>query len=263
MPKASDYTSSSLKKILYIGDSGTGKTTSLFSLLAACKRLRIIDFDSLLTPLLTYTRMRKPELLDNIEFQSFRDKTRMTDMGPIVDGIPKAWIDSCKALDKWEDGSRPGAWGPDYVLVIDSHTTQARAAYTHARGLQGASGIPEGVAAKGVEPRAIYHTAQKSMLNIIAEITAEHFNTNVIVIAHIKYMEHDGTTKGYPLSVGNALSPEIPTYFPIVCQATKVGGQRIIRTRSSAMIDLKDPKAFDPAYATELPMDTGLAEIFK
>jgi hypothetical protein len=29
------------------------------------------------------------------------------------------------------------------------------------------------------------------------------------------------------------------------------------------MIDLKDPKAFDPAYASEMPMDRGLAEIFK
>lgn len=263
MPSALDHEASSLRKLLYIGDSGSGKTTSLFSLLKAGKKLRIFDFDNLLSPLITVTRLHAPELLSHIEFMPFRDRYRSTDMGPIIDGQPQAFTKSLKALDTWEDGSKPAEWGSDYVAVIDSHTTQARSAYFWARGLQGAAGIPEGVASKGVEPRAIFFTAQQAVMNVIANLTSEHFRTHVIVIAHIKYLEHGGMTKGYPLSVGTAISPEIPTYFPIVAQATKTGERRIIRTRSSAMIDLKDPKAFDPAYATELPMDTGLAEIFR
>jgi len=263
MPKASDHKSSSIKKVLYIGDSGTGKTTSLFSLLKMGKKLRIYDYDNLLSPLIIYTRMKAPELLDNIEFMSFRDQMKSTELGPIIDGQPKAFVDSLKAFDKWEDGTRPSAWGSDYVVVVDSHTTQARAAYFWARGLQGAAGIPEGIATKGVEPRSIFFTAQQAVMNVIANLTSEHFSCNVVVIAHIKYLEHDGQTKGYPLSVGTAISPEIPTYFPAVALAMRSGGKRIIRTRSTNMIDLKDPKAFDPTYATELPMDTGLAEIFK
>jgi len=263
MPKATDYEASAVKKLLYIGDSGGGKTTSLFGLLKAGYKLRIYDYDQLLAPLVTYTKMQDAKLLERIEFMSFRDKMRSTDAGPIIDGIPKAFIDSLKAFDKWEDGTSPATWGPEYIAVVDSHTTQARAALFWARGLQGAAGIPEGVVTKGVEPRAIFFTAQKAVMNVIANLTSQSFHTNVIVIAHVKYMEFDGMTKGYPLSIGTAISPEIPTYFPAVALATRAGGNRVIRTRSTNMIDLKDPKTFDPGYATEFPMDIGLAEIFK
>lgn len=263
MPNATDHRSSSIRKILYIGDSGAGKTTSLLALVKAGKRLRIFDFDNLLSPLIIACRADCPELLSSIEFMSFRDKMKSTAMGPVIDGIPTAFTAALAAFDTWEDGSKPAEWGPEYVAVVDSHTTQARAAYFWARSLQGASGLPEGVVSKGVEPRAIYHTAQQAIMNSISYLTAEWFNTNVILIAHIKYLERDNNVKGYPLSVGAAISPEIPTYFPTVCLATKsAGGRRIIRTRSTILIDLKDPKTFDPSYADELPMDTGLAEIF-
>src|SRR5215472_18461823 len=56
MPKATDYEASAVKKLLYIGDSGGGKTTSLFSLLKAGYKLRIYDYDQLLAPLVTYTK---------------------------------------------------------------------------------------------------------------------------------------------------------------------------------------------------------------
>ena len=69
-------------------------------------------------------------------------------------------------------------------------------------------------------------------------------------------MEQGGVTKGFPLSIGTAISPEIPTYFPSVTLATKDNsGKRILRTRSTQMIDLKDPKSFDDKFASELPMD--------
>jgi hypothetical protein len=263
MPKASDHQGASIKKTLYLGDSGTGKTTSLLALVKAGYTLRIFDFDNLLDPLITSCRRECPEHLDSIEFMSFRDKMKMTEFGPIVDGTPKAFTNFLKTLFKWEDDSNPAEWGPKHVAIVDSLTTMSRAAYFWARGLQGASGLPEGMSAKGVDGRAIFFTAQQAIMNCLAHLTGADFNTNLIVIAHLKYLEHDGVTKGFPLSTGAAISPEIPTYFPLVSLATKKGETRIIRTRSTNMIDLKDPKAFDPAYVSELPMATGLAEIFK
>lgn len=264
MPKASDHKAAALRKMLYIGDSGTGKTTSLISLVKAGYRLRIFDFDNLLDPLLTACRRDCPEKLDSIEFMSFRDKMKMTEMGPIVNGTPKAFTDFLKALFKWEDGSNPSEWGPEYIAVGDSLTTASRAAYFWAKGLQGASGLPEGMQTKGVDGRAVFFTAQQGIMNCLSHLTGADFQAHLIVIAHIKYMEQDGKTKGFPITVGTAISPEVPTYFPLVSLATKnESGNRIIRTRSTNMIDLKDPKAFDPAYASELPMATGLAEIFK
>jgi hypothetical protein len=99
--------------MLYIGDSGTGKTTSLISLVKAGYILRIFDFDNLLDPLLMVCRRDCPEHLDNIEFMSFRDKMKMTEQGPIVDGMPRAYTNFLKALFKWEDGTNPSTeWTP-------------------------------------------------------------------------------------------------------------------------------------------------------
>jgi hypothetical protein len=95
--KSSEHSSSSIQKLLYIGDSGTGKTTSLFSLLQAGYKLRIYDFDNLLSPLISITRGKAPELLDNIEFMSFRDEMATTSQGPIVPS-PRAFTDGLKGI---------------------------------------------------------------------------------------------------------------------------------------------------------------------
>lgn len=263
MPKASEHSSSSIIKLLYIGDSATGKTTSLTSLVQADYKLRVYDYDNLLSPLIAKTRADCPQYLDNIEYMVFRDKLRATPAGPICDGLPTAFVNGLRAFDTWEDGSRPGEWGEDTIVVIDSLTTMSLAAELWARGMQGAAGIAEGVPTKGVEPRAIIYTAQRALMNVIALLTSDAFRANVIVIAHIKYLERDGAVKGFPVSVGTAIAPEIPTYFPSVALATKQGERRIIRTRSTNMIDLKNPNSFDPKWATELSMDTGLAEYFR
>jgi len=263
VPKASEHSSSTINKLLYIGDSATGKTTSLISLVQAGYKLRVYDYDNLLSPLIAKVRLDCPQYLDNIEYMTFRDKLRATPAGPICDGMPRAFVDGLRAMDTWEDGSRPATWGEETIVVIDSLTTMALSAELWARGMQGAAGIAEGVPTKGVEPRAIIYTAQRALMNCIALLTSDAFRANVIVIAHIKYIERDGTLKGFPMAVGTAIGPEIPTYFPAVALATKQGERRTIRTVSTNMIDLKNPNSFDPKWSAELPMDTGLATYFK
>jgi hypothetical protein len=261
MPSATEHKSSTFVKLLYIGDSGTGKTTSLTSLVEAGYALRVLDFDNLLDPLIHMVRRQAPQRLGAIEYITFRDKLRTTPNGPIIDGVPTAYIGSMKAIDKWEDGSIPGEWGASHILVIDSFTTMARSAYWWAKGLLGAATFAEGVPVRGVQPQQFYHTAQQALMSTIAYVTADSFKANVIVIAHVKYMERDGQTKGFPVAVGNAISPEIPSYFPSVALATKSGTRRLIRTRSTNMIDLKNPRSFD--MADEFDMEDGLAKFFK
>lgn len=261
MPSAANHQGSKFVKLLYIGDSGTGKTTSLASLVGAGYFLRILDFDNLLDPLVHMVRRSNASQLGRIEYMSFRDKMRSSPNGPIADGPPSAYIGSMKAIDKWEDGSVPSSWGPRHILVIDSFTTMARSSYWWAKGLLGAATFAEGVPIKGVRPEQFYHTAQQALMTTIAYVTAESFATNVIVIAHVKYIERDGVTKGFPVAVGNAISPEIPSYFPSVALASKAGTRRVIRTRSTAMIDLKNPRSFD--MAEEFDMEDGLARFFK
>jgi hypothetical protein len=96
MPRASEHSSSSIQKLLYIGDSGTGKTTSLLSLVQAGYKLRIYDFDNLLAPLISVARAKAPDKLDSIEFMSFRDQITTTAAGPIVPS-PQAFVAGLKA----------------------------------------------------------------------------------------------------------------------------------------------------------------------
>lgn len=258
MPKASAHQSSTITKRLLIGDSGTGKTTALWSLVANGYKLRIYDWDNLLEPLIAKIKIECPDKLDNIEFMSFRDKIKSTEMGPVADGQPEAFVKGMKALDKWEDGTKPSEWGPEYVAVVDTLTTKSRAALWWAKGMQGAASMAEGVSMKGYSPEKAFHTAQQALMNSIALLTSPAFNANVLVLAHIRYIERDGVTKGFPVAVGTAIGPEIPTYFSSVTLATKSIGaspKRLLRTRSTNMIDLKDPRAFDPAFADEIPMD--------
>jgi hypothetical protein len=111
--------------------------------------------------------------------------------------------------------------------------------------------------------RAVYKDAQDAVESTLGLLTGESFRTNVIVICHIRYVDNpDGTRKGYPNSVGSALSTIIPRYFNSValCQ-TGNGGKRTIQTAATSMIDLKNPKPFEmlPNY----PIETGLADFFK
>lgn len=264
MPSATEHKSAKITKLLYIGDSASGKTTSLSSLVAAGYNLRVFDFDNLLASLVERVRRDDPDKLNNIQYMSFRDDMKATSNGPVIDGPPKAFIKGLQALDKWEDGSVPKTWDENTVLVLDSLTTMSRAAYWWGKGLQGAASFAEGVSLKGYDPRQSFYTAQQAIMNVMAMLTADNFMPNVVVIAHVKYLEHDGVTKGFPLSIGSAISPEIASYFPFVALASKGHGsepKRIIRIRSTNMIDLKNPRAFD--MLPELPMETGLATIFE
>lgn len=248
-----------------MGDSGSGKTGALTSLVKAGYKLRILDMDNGLETLKQYVLKEAPERVETIEFRTLRDKRKASPLGPIIDGPPKAFIEALKMLDRWkyknEDGTEtdlgvPAEWGPDCILVIDTLTFLSDAAFDFREPL-----TPRGP--KGSDARATYKDAQDAVENVLALLTSESFRTNVIVNAHVRYVDNpDGTKKGYPTSIGSALSPQIPAYFNTValCE-TSAGGKRTIRTVATAMIDLKNPKPFE--VAPSYPIEIGLGEFFK
>lgn len=254
MPSLTEHKSSSIVKMLLLGESGTGKSGALASLAAAGYRLHILDFDNGLDSLVLNLKRLKPEALASVDFESVRDKIKTTAAGPILDGMPQAFVGGTKLLDKWSDGTKPSEWGPSHVLIIDSLTFMSEAAYNWADSLNPSAR----------DKRQIYGAAQDAVENIIALLTSPSFNANVIITAHVKYMERqDGTTKGFPTSIGNALSPKIPAYFNTVavCETRGVGKSvsKIVSTVATPLIDLKNPKA----AMLELPNDIGLAKIFE
>lgn len=265
MPSLSHHQSNEYTKMLIEGDSGSGKTGGLASLVCAGYNLCILDFDNGLDPLKTFILKSCPDKIENVEFVTLRDQRKAGPTGPIL-VKREAFIRALKLLDRWkyktDDGTEvdlgvPAEWGPDRILVVDSLTMLSDAAFD----------FREPLAVKGrdgkYDLRAVYKDAQDAVENVLALLTSESFRTNVIVISHIKYVDNpDGSRKGYPTSVGSALSPIIPRYFNSVALfQTSAGGQRTLRTAATAMIDLKNPKPFE--MAQEYPIETGLAEFFK
>jgi hypothetical protein len=176
-----------------------------------------------------------------------------------VDGMATAFTDGLKMMDHWKYGNidlgKPSEWGPERILVIDSMTLQAKAAFDWCEQLAISS-------KKVVDGRMIYYNAQKAIEQCIANVTSEAFRTNVIVITHVNYVDNeDGTRKGYPNTIGKALSPIIGAYFNSIALCTvKPGGKRVVQTAPTAMIDLKNPKPF--AMRAEYPIETGFADFF-
>jgi hypothetical protein len=112
------------------------------------------------------------------------------------------------------------------------------------------------------DPRQWFYTAQQAVENTISLMTADTFATNLVVIAHINWQNRpDGTMKGFPASVGQALGPTIPTYFENMAQCQIVAGKRTIQTAPTVLLDLKNPAAF--RMLPTLPIETGLGDFFK
>lgn len=252
MPSLDQLTATQVVKLLIIGDSGTGKTGSVAALVKEGYDVRVLDMDNGWESLAAAIKRTCPARLPSVDVESHRDRYKSTPLGPTIDGAPKAFVKAIGLLDKWSDGSKPKDWGPQLVLVLDSLTFFSDAAYAWADAMNpGAK-----------DKRQIYGAAQEAVEHVLALLTGADFNTNVIVTAHVRYIDlPDGTKRGYPTAIGQALSPTIPRYFNsvVACQ-TQPGGKRTIQTVSTPLIDLKNPSATD--MEKSLPIETGLATFF-
>jgi len=116
---------------------------------------------------------------------------------------------------------------------------------------------------KKYDQRAVYYDSQKIIEKTLANIASDSFHTNVVVLTHIHYSEDEtGVKRGYPKSVGSALSTWIGAYFNslALCETT-TGGKRIIRTTSTPQVELKNPRPFE--MMKEYPISTGLGQFFE
>jgi len=259
MPTLLDHMSNSIVKALLIGNSKSGKTGSLVSLVKAGYKLRILDMDNLLDVLKYFIQKECPDKIGNVEFRTLRDKQQWTPDGPKVTS-PRAYADAVRMMQHWKyddtDLGNPAGWGPDCIFVLDSLSRLCDAAFDFRVPL-----TPVGKSGHG-DPRATYKDSQDAVENNIANLTSESFNTNVLVIGHVTYQEMpDGTIKGFPQGVGQKLSPKIPQYFSTVLLYDNVGGKRIIKTNSTPLIDLANPKPFE--MGDKYLIETGLADIFE
>lgn len=254
MPSLAQHQSNEFTKLLLTGDSGSGKSGALASLVAAGYHLRILDMDNGLDPLKTFVQHDCPTMIENVEYRTLRDNYKTTAAGPRVDK-PKAFVDAMKMLDHWRyddtDLGKPSDWGPDCICVLDSLSFFSDAAFDWA----------ESMNPSAKDPRQWFYSAQQAVESALALLTSGSFRTNVIVTAHVRYSTgDDGRNKGYPNAIGSALGPTIPRYFNHWAQCENKAGKRTIQTAATAMFDLKNTKPFEMAKTYDL--STGLADFF-
>jgi hypothetical protein len=247
MPTLDQHQSSEFIKLLYIGDSGTGKTGSLVSLLQAGYSLRILDCDNGLDSLVQFGRAANVDLA-RVQFETVRDEYKSSKIGPVIKGAPKAFIQAMEILTEWS-----AVEDPNCFFVLDTLSSLGRSAFEWAKGMN----------PMAKDPRQWYGTAQKGIEDMLALLSGPGFKMNVIIMSHVNYKEvFEGVSKGYVNAVGTALGPAIPRYFNTLILAESSGSgtnvRRKIKTLPTGVIDLKTPS---PKVEADYPLATGLASI--
>src|SRR6185369_4873204 len=111
MPSLSSHHSSETTKLLFIGDSSSGKTGALASLAAAGYKLRILDFDNgidvlkhwLTHPNSSYLKTN-PSCLDNVHYVTLTDPMKAAANGKLYYTKAQAWARAMNLLYEWKDG---------------------------------------------------------------------------------------------------------------------------------------------------------------
>lgn len=269
-------------RMMIAGYPGSAKTGSLVSLLNAGYKLRILDYDGNIEPLLQYTN---PDMLHNLDVVHLEDKMRqgLKFMEPIA--APAAYVNGLRLIDHWKykepDGTeidlgKPREWGCDTVMVLDSNTRMGDAAMLRAEGLMNRTPMNR--------TDSLWGFAMNLQDAFLKYITSSSHPFHVIVITHLKMISPKDFRKGdsdltqklkeqvadlvptrlYPRALGQALSPEIGGLVPIIYQALnkEIPGEKVKQILTAVPrpeLDLKVPANLPK----ELPIETGLLEIFK
>ena len=264
-------------KLVYVGHSRSGKTGSLASLAAAGYNVRVLDLDRKVDVLRDYVlnKEKSPyrracaglwtqEQADTIAKRVSYVQLDETQVRLRESLVPKGdlWGKISLQLADWKDGTRSlgnvETWTPRDVLAIDGLSRLSMAAFTNVLALNGRLlSKPEW---------SDYGQTQAMVKRLMELLANKSLNCNVIIIAHIDFIETEGgPTKGFPQTVGAKLSPKISQDFSHAIMA-KLSGQgdkekRVIITQSSGNVDLGSaaPLRVKPEY----DLSTGLAEYFR
>lgn len=268
-------------RCMVVGYPGSGKTGALASLVDAGFKLRVLDFDGNLEPLLKFS---DPQRLTNVDVVYFEDKLRVTGqfMEPV--GIPKAFVSALQMMDHWkydEDGQqvdlgKSSEWGPDTIVVLDSLTKMGDAAFRRAQKLLGKN--PTNTT------QQVWGLAMAEQAAFIERLTSTSNRHHVIVLAHLKMISPKDVAKGdeditvdikrqiaeivptrlFPRALGRELPQQIGGEFPtlLLAEAEHKGNtvRRVLRTVPRPDLDLKLPA---PNIPPTLDIADGMLKVFQ
>jgi hypothetical protein len=286
MAKLESFSQTAPIKLLFIGDSGAGKTGALASLATAGYNLRIIDVDKGVPILANYLSdpnsqyfKTDPKAISRVSFVQVSD-TMQNINGLLAPKKVEGWAKVTKLLINWVDGDENlGAiqsWGPQDILVIDSLSGLSKLALHYHLFLNGALGK----ARTQNEVRRDMGATQDYIRNLLDLLYDDNIKCNVIVISHITAVtEAGGAPKieegkfdsipiGYPAAIGRALSPQIPRWFNnmLIARADRQGSRtthKIYTTSQTIAGQIIAAKTSAPLKVKpEYPLETGLADFF-
>lgn len=269
--------------MLFIGDSGAGKTGAIASLAAEGYKVRILDFDNGLDILRNYLTdpsspyvKKNPRVVENVSYKTLTDPMRQVN-GILMPGKAQAWIEAMKMLHDWVDGDEKlgsvTSWGPDSVLVIDSLSMLCTVAMNFHLSMNNALGKVR----TQNEGRRDIGATQELVRKLLDMLYSDSIKCNIVMISHIttvndiggKPEEKNEAANGYPSAVGRALSPHIPRWFNSMLIARTVGvgpaAKHKIYTSSQniggVLVNAKNSAPLK--VAAEYPLETGLADYFR
>jgi len=282
MTNAANLVKNPTAQILLVGFPGSGKTGSLACLANAGFKLRILDFDGNLEPLLLNT---KPDFLPNIDAVFLADTLRGGDKSIEVVGLPSAFRNALKLMDQWKytepDGTEVdlGAskdWGPDTIVVLDGVTNMGVAAFRKAMATLNKTPLTItwkvwGLGAadqaafidKLVNKRNRFHLVVTSHLKMVgpkdiekgdSELTAELKEKIAAIVS----------TRLYPTALGQVLPQTFAGAFPctILVEPDYRGNsaRRKLKFMPRPELDLKFPVS---SLSTDLDVETGMLKVFQ
>lgn len=265
MATLSEKTAAGPLKMLLIGESGTGKTGALASLVQAGYEIFILDFDNGTDVLQDVIKDKAQR--SRVHIETLTDTGKLVGSGlhqKITKNNPQAFPKALNLLQKWVDGETridfgpPGSWDTGRILVVDSLSFLGMAALDYVMAKNGRFADQPWQSDWGEAMRMIEQTLQI--------LYSTEIKCNVIVNTHIDYVTPEGSniTKGVPMALGQKLSPKVGRYFNMMLMTKSRGTgdatKRIILTKPDANIELKCPIL---SMARELPLESGLATIFK
>jgi len=194
---------------------------------------------------------------------------------------PRAWKDLITILsDGWvikndsgeviEDLGKPMEWGSDVVLVLDSLSRIADAAYYHELMLQNA--LLQDRNAR--ENQRDIGATQSRILDLMRMLSDKAFGCNICLIGHIKRATEYGHNPaseeakdasvdvfGFPAAIGSAILPVIPQFFSTILHAKIEGTKQYIYAKTTGEVATKNTNPF--GVGIKYPLETGLADYFK
>lgn len=257
-PAYADADKPGIFKGLIVGETGVGKSGMLASLLDAGYKIRILDFDAGVDPIIGYAKQKN--LLGNLDYVTLRDKFAISGSYLKVEKAP-AFQHSMRLLmgrDEWEQFGPVETWGPDCILVMDTLGSASKSSFNMVLQANGVV-VPSGQ--RGGPEQSHYGTAQDNVERILMNLTnPDLVPCHVIVNAHWTYQPAgDGIDKPYPETIGKALNPTVGRKFNNMFSVSIRAGQRLIHVKKDGMIACKSSK---PLKEETYKIEDGMAKIF-